>query len=1335
MLATKLANIGSAEKPELGEIQSTASAIGKDEHLRRTLAKKAVQQVQSLRNQREKQKKQRIDDEEKRAKAITKVIAAEIRKFWQGCLDVVKHEETRRDDDLARKKRMESLEDMVSRTEALSNQVSSQLARGRCPSGDSNMNGDMEPEDADSEEEEEEDEEAEGRNDMEEDENDGDDVEATPEDVGEDEEDNGNSVDGKSAEKMDTEASSGAAPAANGDSSRFKNALENLSAKESDDGTFDRHSVTQKVTTPVPVLLLRHPIREYQHVGLHWLAALHDKGFNGLLADEMGLGKTIQTICLMAHLAISKEIWGPHLIIVPTSVQLNWEMEFKKWAPGLKILCYYGSQKERKQKRVGWQTEDAFHVCIVSYTVVLQDYRMFRKKQWYYMVLDEAQHIKNFRSQRWQALLHFNTERRLLLTGTPLQNDLMELWSLMHFLMPDVFGSYSDFKAWFSDPLSLAIQKSSVEKEGGLISRLHEVLRPFMLRRLKSEVEKQMPQKYEVVEKCPLSRRQQVLYDEFMQRRETQHKLKQGDYLGMMSIMMQLRKVCNHPELFEQRHVTTPFSTPAFELAVPGLIMLGLWSGIGGRKPGEDNFCSLLLPIIALWHYEVTQFRRSSASCLDFHILRAASPKIACQKQLCVHISDESAAGGPPLKRIRFEQNGKKMSRAAPTITELFKRQSEEAVSGHFDQVSMLQAAPLASVLPGAQASPLPVEQRVPFPLSDSSRSLWAEAYRQDARQSRDRRRKRVRSEAAIGKLCAEVCSDRPIWGADGLALLTLLSDRNHCGYFDIVGSPISRSRTLDRATRPRRNTLPDANDIGTANSPSASSSHSAAVDRWEWRLRRRRRRWWEESCAVDSLCRAIQLDIEKNLESTLCPWVAFVPRAQVLHCSRRVLIFPANAQLGSSLPGTRRAGIKDDNRPWRGAVVNRDPPLTGLHMRIDAQCPPDRMTWWRSMQWDEVVALEEGRRARLCSEPPVPLKTLMISQFPEKHYLESDCGKLKRLATLLHKFKARGDKCIIFTQFSKMLDVLETFVNYHHHTYLRLDGTVKTEKRQNLVDRFNMDDRVFLFIASTRAGGVGINLTGANVVIFYDSDWNPAIDRQATDRAHRIGQTRDVYIHRLISEHTIEENIWKRQLQKRQLDDVVVDGGRFDTETLQGSSAGPTSRRVQPWTVSDVRSMLTGGSSGASLSGSTDVRAVLFAGGSVDSVPGTADAEEAEGGISLTEFVKAQTAVEDPDDAEMAEGALKELQEEEQEFNRDFSRKKDARSTTPGPLGDGGKPLRKDSADESAGGGGGGWLDKLPPLVRWGVKHAQDLGLSGVALKVVVSRSKKPKGFQPSIS
>lgn len=270
------------------------------------------------------------------------------------------------------------------------------------------------------------------------------------------------------------------------------------------------------VVTKVPHLL-RHPLREYQHIGLDWLVAMYDKKLNGILADEMGLGKTIQTIALLAYLAVERFNWGPHLIIVPTSVMLNWEMEFKKWCPGFKILTYYGSQKERKLKRSGWTKPNAFHVCITSYKLVIQDHQSFRRKRWKYLILDEAQNIKNFKSQRWQLLLNFHTQRRLLLTGTPLQNNLMELWSLLHFLMPNVFQSHMEFKDWFSNPMSGMVEGSQEYNED-IVRRLHKVLRPFILRRMKSEVEKQLPQKYEHVVMCSLSKRQRFLYDEFMQR-------------------------------------------------------------------------------------------------------------------------------------------------------------------------------------------------------------------------------------------------------------------------------------------------------------------------------------------------------------------------------------------------------------------------------------------------------------------------------------------------------------------------------------------------------------------------------------------------------------------------------------------------------------------------------------------------------------------------------------------------------------------------------------------------------------------------------------------------
>jgi hypothetical protein len=162
---------------------------------------------------------------------------------------------------------------------------------------------------------------------------------------------------------------------------------------------------------------------------------------------------------------------------------------------------------------------------------------------------------------------------------------------------------------------------------------------------------------------------------------------------------------------------------------------------------------------------------------------------------------------------------------------------------------------------------------------------------------------------------------------------------------------------------------------------------------------------------------------------------------------------------------------------------------------------------------------------------------------------VQYDCGKLQELAELLRRLKAGGHRALIFTQMTKMLDHLESFINLYGYTYMRLDGSTKPEQRQILMQRFNTNPKIFLFILSTRSGGVGVNLVGADTVIFYDSDWNPAMDLQAQDRCHRIGQTREVHIYRLVCEGTIEENILKKANQKRALDDLVIQSGGYNTD------------------------------------------------------------------------------------------------------------------------------------------------------------------------------------------
>lgn len=320
--------------------------------------------------------------------------------------------------------------------------------------------------------------------------------------------------------------------------------------------------------TKIPSLL-RGTLREYQHEGLDWLAKLYANKTNGILADEMGLGKTIQTIALLAHLAEEHQIWGPHLIVVPTSVILNWEMEFKKFLPGFKILSYYGTVEERAQKRKGWSNPDNYNVVITSYQLVLRDILAIKVPEWHYMILDEAHNIKNFNSKRYQAMIRLKTHARLLLTGTPLQNNIQELWSLLTFLTAghdgQGMGELHEFEEWFSKPVNEIFTDSRQSLSGEaqkIVNKLHHSLRPYLLRRLKAHVEKQLPGKYEHTVLCRLSKRQRQLYDSFMGLSDTKAKLQSGNMVSVSMALMALRKVCNHPDLFEERPIVTSFAMP-----------------------------------------------------------------------------------------------------------------------------------------------------------------------------------------------------------------------------------------------------------------------------------------------------------------------------------------------------------------------------------------------------------------------------------------------------------------------------------------------------------------------------------------------------------------------------------------------------------------------------------------------------------------------------------------------------------------------------------------------------------------------------------------------------
>ncbi|XP_020561797.1 E1A-binding protein p400 isoform X4 [Oryzias latipes] len=322
---------------------------------------------------------------------------------------------------------------------------------------------------------------------------------------------------------------------------------------------------TSSNRSPSP-FLLHGMLRDYQQVGVDWLVNLYKKHLNGILADETGLGKTVQTVAYMAHLAGQEGIWGPHLVVVRTCKLLSWELEFKRWFPGFKILLYLGNGKERRSRRMAWDDPNGFHVCLTSYKLLMKDQSHFLRKKWRHLVLDEVQLIKNTTEKHWEVIFALRSEQRILLINNPLQNTLKELWTMIHFLLPGITRPYADF------PVKAGTDQNQ-DYCHKLVIRLHRVIQPFILRRSKRDVEKQLPKKYEHILKCRLSNRQKSLYEDILTQSGTQEALKTGHFVSVLQVLMQLQRVCNHPELVAPRETSSSYFCSSLEYNVPSMVL------------------------------------------------------------------------------------------------------------------------------------------------------------------------------------------------------------------------------------------------------------------------------------------------------------------------------------------------------------------------------------------------------------------------------------------------------------------------------------------------------------------------------------------------------------------------------------------------------------------------------------------------------------------------------------------------------------------------------------------------------------------------------------------
>lgn len=546
----------------------------------------------------------------------------------------------------------------------------------------------------------------------------------------------------------------------------------------------------QPIPFQQPKLFSGGVMRWYQVEGMEWLRMLWENGINGILADEMGLGKTIQCIATIA-LMVERGVPGPFLVCGPLSTLPNWMSEFKRFTPEIPIMLYHGAQRERHKlvqkihKRDG--SLQIHPVVITSFEIAMRDRNALQHCFWKYLIVDEGHRIKNMNCRLIRELKRFNADNKLLLTGTPLQNNLAELWSLLNFLLPDVFDDLKSFESWFDITSITEIAEDIVakEREQNILHMLHQILTPFLLRRLKSDVALEVPPKREVVVYAPLAKKQETFYTAIVNRT--------------------IKKLLGNKE--EEVVELSPTGRP----------------------------------------------KRRSRKAVDYRELDGDTP----------------------------------------------------------DELEKL-----------------------------------------------------------INKMQEEVEKERPV------------------------------------------------------------------------------------------------------IEMTI----------------------PMDSEVNLKLQNIMMLLRKCCNHPYL------------------IEYPLDPAT----------------------------------QEFKVDENLVKNSGKFLLLDRMLPELKKRGHKVLLFSQMTLMLDILMDYCYLRNYKFSRLDGSMSYTEREENMHKFNIDPEVFIFLVSTRAGGLGINLTAADTVIIYDSDWNPQSDLQAQDRCHRIGQTKPVVVYRLVTANTIDQKIVERAAAKRKLEKLIIHKNQF---------------------------------------------------------------------------------------------------------------------------------------------------------------------------------------------
>ncbi|WWC88861.1 uncharacterized protein L201_003776 [Kwoniella dendrophila CBS 6074] len=768
---------------------------------------------------------------------------------------------------------------------------------------------------------------------------------------------------------------------------------------DGDELNFQNPSLGENSVTITQPKMLMAQLKEYQLKGLTWLGNLYEQGINGILADEMGLGKTIQSISLLAYLAEVHNLWGPFLVIAPSSTLHNWQQELARFVPRLKALPYWGSPKDRETLRRIWSRKNQtfnesspFHILVTSYQLAVQDEKYLQGMKWQYMILDEAQAIKSSSSARWKSLLSLHCRNRLLLTGTPIQNSMHELWALLHFIMPSLFDSHEEFSEWFSKDIENAAGGSGGSLKPEQLKRLHMILKPFMLRRVKKHVQKELGDKIEIDLLVDLSQRQRNIYKALRQRVSISDLIAQANNAtetsgtkNLMNLVMQFRKVCNHPDLFERADVVSPY-------------MFGSFSQSGNLAREGDQ---LYLPDSA-----------KNAVQVDL-------PRLIWTDGGKINLPSENSLAGSDTYVLKNLMNIWNQD----WINNQFKNNQQNPVDNQFGFIKFTNNPSISDISKSAKSHPL-----VSILTESSSMSKK-------------------------------------------------IHDSSYINENDFAAS----------TSRKNKFNIP------------AKVPHSSSPGN-EIPLRDITTRVWNQS---------------------------FLSRPDTRFAQDQV-IAPLIKPIISN-----RAYLNYQDRLTEDPLLKEV--MYGLSpSEIDDQDSYKRLQYLTNNNED----IKAEGLIGYSSLEQIPKSSLKI---PPTKRLIVDSSKLSRLDDLLRELKDGQHRVLLYFQMTKMMDLIEEYLIFRQYKYLRLDGSSPIGERRDMVTSWQTNPDIFVFCLSTRAGGLGINLTAADTVIFYDHDWNPSSDAQAMDRAHRVGQTKQVTVYRLISRGTIEERILKMARAKKDVQDIVV--------------------------------------------------------------------------------------------------------------------------------------------------------------------------------------------------